>query len=282
MVKLLAKTVKGLAIGSAAVVLAAAGIDAADHYNNLSESLLGRLIAPEPEACPADMVFVPTPEGGFCLDRYEAAPSDDCPYDEVGSQSNTRDNLADADCMPVSEKGRTPWRFLSQSQALLACTKAGKRLPTAEEWYLGALGTPDQAGQDSCQLDSGWDTQPGFTGSGVACVSSYGAYDMAGNVWEWIRGQAIEGEWEGRELPESGYITAVDIQGLPVETRELDPDPNFGNDRFWHKRQGVRVLARGGYWQSGEGGGIYSAYLDAPPAFAGAGIGFRCVQAAHK
>lgn len=275
------KILKGTAIGAAAVFLVAVGIDATDNYDNLSQSILGRLIAPQEEPCPKDMVYVPNEKNGFCIDKFEVAPSDKCQYLSISSQSQTRDNLADGDCRPVSESGREPWRFLSQSQATLACAKAGKRLPTAEEWYQASLGTPDKQAErtsDDCHLSSNWPEQPGKTGSAPQCQSSFGAYDMVGNVWEWVKGEALDGEFRGREMPESGYITAVDTNGLPVSTQAEKGDPNFNYDRFWYNKKGVRSLARGGYWGSREDGGMYAAYLNVPPSFAGAGIGFRCVR----
>jgi len=283
MAKLCKKILKSAGIGVIAVLLVAIGIDAADNHDHLSDSILGRLIAPKNPPCPSDMVFVTSERGGFCMDKFEAAPGKSCRHPRVDSQEKTRNNLQDADCQPVSEKDREPWRFLSQSQAILACAKAGKRLPTPEEWYQASLGTPDKPGSaKGCQLSSNWTRQPGLTGSGDRCRSSFGVYDMVGNVWEWVKAEAHNGELDGQDLPPGGYVTAVDTSGLPTATRQTDPDPNFNHDRFWHKDQGVRSLARGGYWDSGQEGGMYAAYLNAPPSFAGTGIGFRCVKGADK
>jgi formylglycine-generating enzyme required for sulfatase activity len=280
--KIITKIFKISAIGLTAVVLVTVGLDAADHYSNFSQSIIGRLIFGQaPSPCPEDMVFVPKENGGFCIDKYEEAPSDNCPYDNPNSQVNTRDNLNTADCYPVSKPGRIPWRFISQSQAATACAKAGKRLPTYEEWYLASLGTPDPAtgwGAKDCQVNNNWSQQPGPTGSGENCISAAGAYDMIGNAWEWVKGEINNGQLENLEMPPAGYIQAINSQGLVINTDVAKPNLNFNNDYFWIKNKGVRGIARGGYWHNGSDAGVYATYLVSPPNFAGTGIGFRCAK----
>ncbi len=279
--KFFLKIIKGLVIGVSAVILVTIGIDAADNYDNFSQSIVGRIIFNGPKGpCPLDMTFISTETGGFCIDKYESSPSDTCPTKEVGSQVDTRDNLDLKECSPVSRPGAVPWRFISQSQAVNACAKAGKRLPTSEEWYLASLGTPDREGNwgnNDCQVNSNWETQPGLTGRGLDCVSSAGAYDMVGNVWEWVMGEINEGLYNGKALPEQGYVAASDIFGMTVATTER-PDANYNEDYFWIKNSGVRGIARGGYWDNGADAGLYSMYLVSPPSFAGTGVGFRCAK----
>jgi len=276
------KIFKSLIVGFIAVILVTVGIDAADNYDNFSESMIGRIVFGEGEGpCPKGMVFVPTDTQGFCIDMYEASPGDSCPEIQVLNQLHSRDNINWSDCSAVSKAGRIPWRFVSQTQAQTACAKAGKRLPTDEEWYLASLGTPDKSNDwldSDCHVDSNWSDQPGVTGSGAACVSSYGAYDMIGNVWEWVKGEVRDGVYNDEVLPKSGYITAVDSQGMPLEIDELEANENYNNDYFWLKDKGVRGFARGGYWDNKEGAGVYAMYLVSPPSFAGTGIGFRCAK----
>ena len=231
--------------------------------------------------CGEDMVFVGNSQGGFCVDKYEASAGPDCPYKDPGNSQATRTNLDDAQCKPVSEPGAKPWRYISRDQAREACAKAGKRLPTGEEWYQAVLGTPDKEsgwlGQD-CQVDRNWNEQPGPTGSAENCRSGAGAYDMVGNVWEWVKGDVEEGVLEGKDLPPAGYVQAVTDSGLPHKTNPTEVNPDYNNDYLWLKDSGRRGMARGGYWDNAADAGKYALYMVPPPTFSGPGIGFRCIK----
>lgn len=233
------------------------------------------------DGCPQDMVFVGNSRGGFCVDKFEASPGPDCPYKEPGSSQDTRTNLDDAECKPVSENGARPWRFISRDQAREACAKAGKRLPTSEEWYQAVLGTPDKengwTAQD-CQVNKNWNQQPGRTGSAENCRSGAGAFDMIGNVWEWVKDDAEDGILEGDQLPGPGFVQAVTDKGIPYETDASQPNPDYNNDYLWLKNTGRRGVARGGYWGNASDAGKYAMYIVPPPDFSGPGIGFRCVK----
>lgn len=231
--------------------------------------------------CPEEMVHVTSPLGGFCIDKYEASPSSDCSYLEPGSQGDTGINLAAPECKAVSKKGVKPWRFITQDQAKLACAKAGKRLATNDEWLQAALGTADPNQnwtKDDCQVDNNWPEQPGLTGSAFKCVSAAGAYDMVGNVWEWVEGAAEDGMVEGKQLPEQGYIDSLDGGSLPGESNPDSPNNNYNHDYFWMKNKGLRGIVRGGYWNNQSDAGQYAVYMVAPPNSAEVGIGFRCVK----
>ena len=232
--------------------------------------------------CPQDMVFVDSENGGFCVDKYENSPGPGCPYQDSQNETESQINLDSPNCLPVSKEISTPWRNVSQSQAALACARAGKRLPSSKEWYQAALDTPDKDSnwnEQDCQVKSNWPSQPGLTGSGKDCVSSAGAYDMIGNVWEWVDGTIFDGQHEGHPLPEQGFVQGVDDEGLAYQTDLQEPAPNYNQDYFWIKQQGTRGIARGGYWGNGSDAGVYSAYLVVPPSFSGTGVGFRCVKA---
>ena len=227
------------------------------------------------------MIFVPSPSGGFCLDKYENSPGEKCPFKNPQNQAETRENLNTPECKPVSVPNAIPWVFISKNQAEQACAKAGKRLPTNEEWYLASLGTPDKSadwGPGDCHVANNWNSQRGRTGSGNNCVSSFGAYDMIGNVWEWVKETVIEGKYENRILPEKGYVQSVDEKGLPLVTNLENSDPNYNEDFFWISQEGGRAIARGGYWENGKKGGIYAAYIVYLPSQFGPATGFRCAK----
>jgi hypothetical protein len=256
-----------------AVALTTAGIKASDSLFN------GK--AKSNSLCPSDMVFVPGSTGGFCLDKYEASAGSGCSIKDPASQDETRSNLENASCQPASQPGTIPWRYISQNQAAVACAKVGKRLPTNEEWLAGALATPDKAsnwGADDCQVSNNWSQQPGPTGSGKNCVSGVGAYDMIGNVWEWVEGTVEDGKYQGNALPDDGYIKGVNSLAMPSETNPDQADPNYYNDYLWIKKTGSRGISRGGYWANNADAGAYSVYLVTPPSSVGPGTGFRCAK----
>jgi formylglycine-generating enzyme required for sulfatase activity len=231
--------------------------------------------------CQSNMVYLETAAGGFCLDKYEASPGEKCIYADPANSRESAVNLDSKDCLPSSEPGKIPWRNISQDQARLACAKAGKRLPSNQEWFQAALGTNDTGGEltnEDCQLNSNWKIQPGTTGAGNECKSPAGASDMIGNLWEWVEGTVSDGIIDGKKLPLSGYVAATDGSGLPGLTDPDMPNSEYNNDYFWLKESGLRAIARGGYWASGEDGGQYSAYIVIPPNQAETGIGFRCAK----
>ncbi|HLD34273.1 MAG TPA: SUMF1/EgtB/PvdO family nonheme iron enzyme, partial [Patescibacteria group bacterium] len=157
-----------------AVVLTTAGIKASDTLLNPNESA-----AVPSGPCEESMVLVTNSSGNFCIDKYEAAPGKGCPYQDPSNQTDTRLNLDYSDCKPESRPQALPWRFISQNQAAMACAKAGKRLPTNNEWLSASLGTPDinnSWSTNDCQVAKNWQVQPGASGSGENCKSSAGAY----------------------------------------------------------------------------------------------------------
>lgn len=265
---------KEVIVIAVAIILTTVGIKASDSLFTPAEE-------GDSGACGADMVLVPSANGGFCMDKYEASVDVSCPYPSPASQNETRLNLDAVNCKPISAAGAKPWRAVSQDQATLACAKAGKRLPTNKEWLAAALGTPDKNSawtKDDCQVDNNWTEQPGTTGSGVNCKSSAGTFDMIGNVWEWVEGAVQDGVYNEKELPQAGYIDSLDGESLPGITNETAPNENYNNDYFWIKQNGLRGIVRGGYWANKADAGQYSVYMVAPPGSVEAGIGFRCAR----
>ena len=91
------------------------------------------------------------------------------------------------DIYAVSLPSEVPSAFITWFQAQEACANAGKRLPTSAEWQVGANGTPDPGpdnGTTDCNTASGGG--PSLTGARSSCVSARGAFDMVGNLAEWV------------------------------------------------------------------------------------------------
>lgn len=283
MKKIFWKIFRQVTIVIVTIVFVTLAIDAVDNKDDISRSIVGGLFKGFNQPCPDDMVYVGLAEGSFCLDRYEASASDNCPFTDPQNQSQTLVNLDQGNCQPVSDVDSSPWRFISQTQAANACRKAGKRLPTNKEWYEASLGVFDpDINVDgilaTCQLGRPNEQTPALTGQMDTCVSSTGAYDMIGNVWEWIDGTVTEGEYAGRDLPALGYVAGVDSEGIATRTNPDFPDPNYNEDYFWIEPTETRGIFRGGYWGNDSKAGIYGINILAEPSFVGEGVGFRCAK----
>jgi hypothetical protein len=101
-----------------------------------------------------------------------------CP--DTGSGAGCKDVYA------VSIPGVMPAWTITWFQAVAAARNSGKRLPTNAEWQAAALGTPDgwQGGNPPpCNVAS---YGLANTGSAAGCISHAGAFDMVGNISEWV------------------------------------------------------------------------------------------------
>ncbi len=231
----------------------------------------GRLIG----ACPADMVAV----GDVCVDKYEAsvwsepngggqygASVDDYPCLDNGQNCATDGH----EIFARSVVGVTPSRFITWFQAAQACANVGKHLVTNAEWQMAAAGTPDDS--DSCNVLTDGTEQ---TGSRTECVSTRGAFDMVGNLWEWTANWFVAGlSWQ---------------DGNGDETMPW-PDDTYGNDTTLnvngkarngsgHFANGLPAVARRSRaWMGGPGAGVFAMSLDYGPSESASTTGFRCAR----
>ncbi len=255
-----------------ACIITALGIDAADTLKGNDGTLLSQVIKTREGACPSGMIEVSNVPTLTCVDMYEASAHEKCPVAHPEQILATTQNINTKECVSESKKDTLPWRFITRDQAMQVCARGGKRLPTNEEWYALTLGMVSV--ESSCNVSS---RQTAQSGAYSECVSPTGAYDLIGNVWEWVSDDVIDGTYKGTHVPMTGYVAQVDATGMATVVSN-DPQELFEKDYFWSQENGAYGIIRGGYYDSGTDAGIYTVHADTPPTTAGVGIGFRCVK----
>ncbi len=260
---------KSVAVVLGAVLLSTVAIQASDLMRNINGNLVGLAIEGE-GVCGAGSVAVSLGSGTLCVDRYEAAVAETCPVSDPNTPFDTQKNLNDTACESVSEEGKMPWKYVSLAQAQQLCARSGKRLPNNDEWYALASAVRDYG---ECNTSG-----TGARATGVStCSTPSGIYDLVGNVWEWVDAQVTEGVYDGRVLPESGYVDLVDADGIVIETARV-ANEDYGKDYALTNAVGVRGVLRGGFFGSEEDAGLYAQNLAVPLDLKAPGVGFRCVR----
>lgn len=269
------KTLKITGVIIGAVIITALGIDASDTMNGVRGTLFSQIASTQGTGrCPAGMVPIAGDPDDTCIDMYEAGVAETCPVRTPHNMIQTRENLETSSCSAVSKNDLQPWTNITRSQAEVACARAGKRLPSNEEWHRAALGTPDGA-STPCNTSTGAMER---TGTHETCISASGGYDMVGNVWEWINGDVESMMFEGVALPDSGYIASIDSSGVPRQS-STTPSVEFGADYVWTRADDALYgVLRGGFYNSETDAGVYAFHAGFPPTTPGVAVGFRCVQ----
>lgn len=236
-----------------------------------------------------EMVFVPA--GEFSMGS-EAGDSDERPvhgvyldayYIDMYEVTNARYRLcAQAGaCLPPVKYGSStrasyyddpayddyPVMHVSWEMAQTYCAWRGVRLPTEAQWEKAARGTdgrtyPWGEGIDCQRANFYRQEGPDF----IACVgdttlvgsyesgqSPYGAYDMTGNVWEWVA------DWYG-----ASYYGESPLND--------PPGPETGSAR----------VVRGGTWQFSNYSLRAANRYWFDPSSAPENVGFRCARAAGR
>jgi formylglycine-generating enzyme required for sulfatase activity len=193
----------------------------------------------------------------FVMDRYEVTNARYAACVQAGACSGPAlaSSFTRPDYFGKAEYGDYPVIHVSWGQAASFCAWAGGRLPTEAEWERAARGTADA--RTYPWGDSAPDcAKANFTGcvgdtDGVglrpAGQSPYGAFDMAGNVWEWTA------DWY-----EASYYR-----------RSPDQDPT-GPD------SGHLKVMRGGCWISGASSLRATCRKAELPSLWAPNVGFRC------
>jgi len=247
-----------------AIIFSTVGIKATDVVTTMNNRTA---------SCDAGSALINVSGRAICFDQYEASTNSNCYFKDPKSNQETQNNILQKNCEPTSRPGFLPWRFVTYAEAKQLCARVGKRLPSNAEWYQIALGQKDDSG---CALKSNI-ANPQETGNS-ACVTATDIYDMAGNVWEWMDETVVNGEFNERSLPSTGYVSLLDRSGIVIETVTDIKDNSFGKDYAWTTNDGVRGMLRGGFYGSGEDGGIFSQNLAVTLDFNTNAVGFRCLK----
>lgn len=168
--------------------------------------------------CPPSMAHAVAEAGAFCIDLYEGA----IVAQDGGAWPHEKpiDGIDASTLRAVPADHVVPQGYISQLQAQSMCAHSGKRLCTLDEWTAACRGRPmhdyvypygnayqsgacnegkqspivilfgpnptysnTELNDPRCdELEGG--VAPG--GEYTKCVSSYGAFDMHGNLHEWI------------------------------------------------------------------------------------------------
>jgi len=117
--------------------------------------------------------------GDFYIDKYEVTNAQ---YKKFRQEHE----------IPAGKENH-PAADISYFDAEDYCKSVGKRIPTAEEWEKAARGTDGRAYPwgdkfDVKKANTSEGSKEGTVkvGSYDGGKSPYGAYDMSGNVWEWV------------------------------------------------------------------------------------------------
>jgi formylglycine-generating enzyme required for sulfatase activity len=166
------------------------------------------------------------------------------------------------DIFAVSLAGVQPSAFITWFQAQQACKNSRKRLPTSAEWQAAVAGTPD-AGPDNtnatCNTAAATTRVP--AGSRSACVSFDGAFDMVGNLREWVA------DWVPRSTTCGDWpnnISSTDDQCLAGAGADPTDEPG--------------ALMRGGDFSDGPAAGPFAVDAQLSPSAVSAEFGFRCAR----
>jgi formylglycine-generating enzyme required for sulfatase activity len=190
--------------------------------------------------------YLPT----FYIDQYEVTAGDYkscvdagmCAYNGGTGSYHTYDN--DKDDHPINN--------VNWNEATAHCAWKGKRLPTEQEWKKAARGTDGRTypwaedapdGTRSNYYSSGDEYEDKTTpvgyyngvntlANGTSTVNSpsfYGAYDMAGNAWEWTNSCLDSDNMSSR-----GGSFSVNANWLPAFVR------SYGNPGGDYVYSGVR------------------------------------------
>ncbi|MCX7944568.1 MAG: bifunctional serine/threonine-protein kinase/formylglycine-generating enzyme family protein [Deltaproteobacteria bacterium] len=161
------------------------------------------------EGCPKDMVYIKA--GSFRMGSVpgdEGRQADELAFVSVSTHSYCIDKYE----FP-NKKGVMPRTSVSFEEAEKLCMEQGKRICSEEEWERACKGTSmlkypydNIFDPNACNAESnlGEEKKVAVSGSFPKCKSTYGVYDMSGNVAEWV---LMKG---GQKGVKGGYVNKPD------------------------------------------------------------------------
>jgi hypothetical protein len=168
----------------------------------------------------------------------------------------------------VSIPGVRPSTCIDWFRAAQACALSAKRLATNREWQDAAAGTPDPGGADdgatTCVTNS---PIPANTGARSACVSKWGAFDMIGNVWEWVT------DWADKAQGCPDWTSQTGLAGA-----DLSCFGGPGDSGGTASRSIPGALIRGWDWSGGTNAGVFAVDGGGWPSTPDVNMGFRCAR----
>ena len=249
-------------------------------------------------ACTAGMRRV----GPICVDIYEAsiwdAPAGGNLLDN--SACDEADNFAGCVCSPTgndcsvgqvnaiyarSVSGVLPAQSITWFMAQQACYNVGKRLITNAEWQAAAAGSPDPGaaadpnGVTTCNTNHAAEAvvpTGSSEGEATACVSSWGIFDMVGNIGEWTADWILDNGPRG-DIGSAGPTFGNDFtrHGGMANGSAVDNDPGGVNGQVNGSRFPA-AIQRGGDNNDMDGAGVFNMDGSRAPSHTSSKTGFRC------
>jgi hypothetical protein len=228
------------------------------------------------------------PAGTTCMDRYEASvwrvpdpTTTNAPlvrkiqlglatFLDLAAGGATRLGVGADDYAPCTDDGQNcagdiyavslasviPSAHITWFQAQEACASSGKRLPTSAEWQVGADGTPDPGPDNRATDCNSASNVVSSAGSRGACISARGAFDMAGNLEEWVA------DWAPLSIMCTGWGESSDDRMCLVGTSAFAAGPG--------------ALTRGGSFVDSTAAGPLAVVGGRRASLGTLFVGFRC------